>query len=503
MRTTPHSLAPTHEVPTSGVSVHEPSSRLTESTDQHLTPHSLTDTRDSLHREAEGTVRLFRTVLPTKLTLQQVARCFRDDPCPFALVGRWAEGGALVGSEPVRVADDYDDPFRVITELPLVEGVVEGAVGGGWFGYFGYQLGGTIESLPRPPRRSVPLPHYSLAYYDHLLRYDERSGEWWFEALWSPERAAVLQRRLELSRARLAGTAEPVKPYRCDPFVATPDPHTHLRAVRRCRDYIVAGDIFQANLCIKLEAGFTGDPLDLFCKGSEQLNPPYAGFIGGPWGAVVSLSPELFLRRNDREVRTAPIKGTCPRSPSAALEQRRRLLASAKDRAENVMIVDLMRNDLGRVCKFGSIRVPSLVQAEAHPGVWHLVSEVAGELREGADDAALLRATFPPGSITGAPKIRAMEVISELESSAREAYTGSVGFVSPLAGLELNVAIRTFEFGDERAWLGVGGGIVADSDPAAEVRECLTKAMPLVHAVGTSLDGGLHDWSVGKSALRL
>jgi para-aminobenzoate synthetase/4-amino-4-deoxychorismate lyase len=495
-------LTPTHEVPTPYVSVHEPSSRLAEGDGERLTPRSLTDTHGSSHRETESSVKLFRTVLPTKLTLQQVARCFRNDPRPFALTGRWAEGGALVGSERVRVADDYDDPFQVITELPLVEGVVEGAVGGGWFGYFGYQLGGTIESLPRPPRRPVPLPYYSLAYYDHLLRYDERSGEWWFEALWSPGRAVVLQRRLELSRARLAGAAEPAEPYRCDSFVATPDPQTHLGAVRRCRDYIMAGDIFQANLCIRLEAGFTGDPLDLFCKGLERLEPPYTGFIGGPWGAVASLSPELFLRRNGRKVRTAPIKGTCPRSPSAALEQRRRLLASAKDRAENVMIVDLMRNDLGRVCEFGSIRVPSLVQAEAHPGVWHLVSEVTGELREGDDDAALLRATFPPGSITGAPKIRAMEVISELESSAREAYTGSVGFVSPLAGLELSVAIRTFEFGDGRAWLGVGGGIVADSDPEAEFRECLTKAMPLVRAVGASLDGDLNDWSAGKSASR-
>ncbi len=484
------------------MSFQEPSSRLTEGAGERLTPRSRPGTLSLSRRETEGPVRLFRTVLPTKLTPQQVVRCFRDDPWPFALMGRWAQGGALVGSEPVRVADDYDDPFQVITKLPLVEGVVDGAVGGGWFGYFGYQLGGTIESLPRPPRRPVPLPNYSLAYYDHLLRYDERSGEWWFEALWSPERDAVLHSRLELSRARLAGAAEPAKPYQCHPFIVSPDPQTHLGAVGRCRDFIMAGDIFQANLCIRLEADFTGDPLDLFCKGSEQLSPPYAGFIGGPWGAVASLSPELFLRRSGREVRTAPIKGTCPRSPSAALEQRRRLLASAKDRAENVMIVDLMRNDLGRVCKFGSIRVPSLVQAEAHPGVWHLISEVTGELREGTDDAALLRATFPPGSITGAPKVRAMEVISELESSAREAYTGSVGFVSPLAGLELNVAIRTFEFGGGKAWLGVGGGIVADSEPDSEFRECLTKAMPLVRAVGTSLGDDLEDWSVGKSALR-
>ena len=306
------------------VSVHEPSRRLTEGT---------VGTRGSLRREIEGPVRLYRRVLQTELTLQQVIRCFRDDPWPFALVGRWAGGGALVGSEPVRVADDHDDPFGVITELPQVEGVVEGAVGGGWFGYLGYQLGGEIEALLRPPRRPVPLPHYSLAYYDHLLRYDERSGEWWFEALWSPGRAAVLQERLELLRARLAGVAEPARPYRCDPFCATPDPQTHLGVVRQCRDYIMAGDIFQANLCIRLEAGFTGAPLDLFCKGSELLNPPYAGFVGGSWGAVASLSPELFLSRNGREVRTAPIKGTCPRSPFEASEQRRELLASAKNRA--------------------------------------------------------------------------------------------------------------------------------------------------------------------------
>jgi aminodeoxychorismate synthase component I len=484
------------------VSFQEPSSRLTEGAGERLTPSSRPGTHGLSRRETEGSVQLFRTVLPTRLTPQQVIRCFRDDPWPFAFVGRWVGGGALVGSEPVRVADDHDDPFWIMTQLPQVEGAVEGAVGGGWFGYLGYQLGGKIEALPRPPRRPVPLPHFSLAYYDHLLRYDDRSGEWWFEALWSPERAAVLQRRLELSRARLAGVAEPAKPYRCDPFVATPDPRRHLEAVERCRDYIVAGDIFQANLCIRLGAGFAGDPLDLFCRGSERLNPPYASFIGGPWGAVASLSPELFLRRSSRNVRTAPIKGTCPRFPSTALEQRRRLLASAKDRAENVMIVDLMRNDLGRVCEFGSIRVPSLVRAEAHPGVWHLISEVTGELTDGTDDAALLRATFPPGSITGAPKVRAMEVISELESSAREVYTGSIGFVSPLAGLELNVAIRTFEFGGGKAWLGVGGGIVADSEPESEFRECLTKARPLVRAVGACLGEGLNDWSDGRADLR-
>jgi para-aminobenzoate synthetase/4-amino-4-deoxychorismate lyase len=163
------------------------------------------------------------------------------------------------------------------------------------------------------------------------------------------------------------------------------------------------------------------------------------------------------------------------------------LVASAKDKAENVMIVDLMRNDLGRVCSYGTVRAEAEPVVEAHPGVWHLVSSVQGRLREGVRDADLLRATFPPGSVTGAPKVQALLVISELEGSARHAYTGAVGFASPVAGLELNVVIRTIEIAGGRAWIGAGGGIVADSDPDAEVREALDKARPLIAALGAEL----------------
>ena len=151
------------------------------------------------------------------------------------------------------------------------------------------------------------------------------------------------------------------------------------------------------------------------------------------------------------------------------------------------MIVDLMRNDLSRVCVPGSVRVPALLRAEAHPGVWHLVSDVRGTLRDGAGDGELITAAFPPGSVTGAPKVRALEIIHELEATPREAYTGAVGYRSPVAGLELNVAIRTFEFAGDRVWLGSGGGIVADSGDAAEYRECLLKAAPLIRALGATL----------------
>ena len=206
---------------------------------------------------------------------------------------------------------------------------------------------------------------------------------------------------------------------------------------------------------------------------------------------MASLSPELFLRRAGSCVESKPIKGTARRDQAdrdQAEAQRAALERSAKNRAENVMIVDLVRNDLSRVCVPGSVTVPSLLGAEPHPGVWHLVSTVRGTLRSGATDGDLIRAAFPPGSVTGAPKVRALEVIDELEATPREVYTGAIGYRSPVAGLELNVAIRTFEFAAGQVWLGAGGGIVADSDDAAEYAECLIKAIPLLTALGARLD---------------
>jgi para-aminobenzoate synthetase/4-amino-4-deoxychorismate lyase len=248
--------------------------------------------------------------------------------------------------------------------------------------------------------------------------------------------------------------------------------------VLACRRRIHAGDLFQANICTRLEARLSGAPIDLFVAAAGELKPDRAAFLDGPWGAVASLSPELFLERRGQRVRSAPIKGTRPPG------EREALLASAKDRAENVMIVDLVRNDLGRVCVPGSIGVDALAQARAHVHVTHLVSEVSGTLRDGIGNDELVRAAFPPGSVTGAPKVAALNVIAELESSPRSVYTGAIGFASPVAGMELSVAIRTFEFRGERAWLGVGGGIVADSDPHAEARECAIKAAPLLRAIG-------------------
>jgi para-aminobenzoate synthetase/4-amino-4-deoxychorismate lyase len=415
----------------------------------------------------------------------------RDDERPFALIGRWAGGGALVGSQPVRVADRDDDPFQLVEELPLIAaaGGSGGSVGvgGGWFGYLGYGLAGRVEEVGASPPSGCRLPDFELAFYDHLLHRDDR-GRWWFEALWTPARGlAIRGRLLELGR-RGRATPRP-RAFATTPWAIRPGAGGHASAVEACRERVHAGDLFQANLSVRASARITGDPIDLFVTAAAGLRPDRAAFAGGPWGAIASLSPELFIERHGRGVRSAPIKGTARRMAEAGGDRASagRLGASAKNRAENVMIVDLVRNDLGRVCEPGSIRVVALAAARAHAGVWHLVSEVVGSVAADLGDGALVRAAFPPGSVTGAPKVAAIDVIAELESSAREVYTGAIGFASPAAGLELSVAIRTFEFAGEDVWLGVGGGIVADSDPAEEVAECLTKLEPLLAAIGGRL----------------
>ncbi len=409
-----------------------------------------------------------RTELEWDLAPERAALLVRGDERPFVLSGAWAGGGAVVGSEPVRVAGPGADPFALLDEVAPVSG---DGVHGGWVGWLGYRLGARVERLDAGPPRPWPQPDFQLAFYDHLLRLDA-DGRWWFECLWTPERAQALAAREAELRARVP---QP-RPFATGSWRPLPEPAGHELAVDAARERIHAGDLFQANVCLRLESTLEGDALDLFSAGVAALAPDRAAFVNG---TIASLSPELFLERRGRHVRTAPIKGTRPRSDDPAELER-----SAKDRAENTMIVDLMRNDLGRVCVPGSVKVDALAQARAHAGVWHLVSEVSGELRDGAGDADLVRACFPPGSVTGAPKIAAMNVIAEVESTGREAYTGAIGFASPCAGLELSVAIRTFEFAGDRVWLGVGGGVVADSDPAAEARECAVKATPLLDAIG-------------------
>ena len=430
-------------------------------------------------------LRLERRPLDVRASVADALRAVRDERRPFALCGRWAGGGALVGSEPLKLAPAGVQALESLA-VPAVPGP-EGAVGGGWFGYLGYGLGAEIEEVGPPPPRPDPLPAASLAFYDHLLRLDG-DGQWWFEALVDERRSdALAARRYELER-RLR-EAPPRRGWRTEGMTLRgPGAGGHLRAVAECVERIRSGEIFQANLALRLEGTLRGSGADAFAEAMGRLEPPYGAYLGLDRGAILSFSPELFLRRRGRTVVTAPIKGTLARREGGEPDAGRATLAgSRKDAAENVMIVDLMRNDLGRVCRPGSIRASDRPAVEAHPGVWHLVSRVEGTLRDDVDDGELVRAAFPPGSVTGAPKIQATKVISALEPTGREAYTGAIGYASPVAGLELSVAIRTFEILRERLWLGAGGGVVADSDPAAELAEALAKARPLAAALGCGI----------------
>jgi para-aminobenzoate synthetase component 1 len=264
------------------------------------------------------------------------------------------------------------------------------------------------------------------------------------------------------------------------------DRDAHRAGVLACLEAIRAGEVYQACVCTQFAGMVAGDPLDVFIDGVARTAPARAAYVAGPWGAVASLSPELFLRRRGHVVTSSPIKGTLPLdAPPSALR------ASVKDVAENIMIVDLVRNDLGRVAVTGSVTVPELLLVRPAPGVWHLVSTVSARVPVELPTSALLDAAFPPASVTGTPKLRARQLISQWERFRRGVYCGTVGFASPLAGCELNVAIRTVEFDSAgNALLGSGGGITADSDADAEWDECLHKAAPIIglkSAVAASL----------------
>lgn len=268
-------------------------------------------------------------------------------------------------------------------------------------------------------------------------------------------------------------------------FCKTPNPE-YLQQVQTVLDFVHAGDILQANLSHRLESTFEGDTFALY-QALTRANPaPYAAFLQGDGFAIASVSPEQFLHVRGRQVTAKPIKGTRLRSADAQQDKvaHDELQASEKDRAENVMIVDLMRNDLGRVAKIGSVKVKYLFEVEAHPSVWQMVSTVIAELRENADLVDVLRACWPPGSMTGAPKVHAMSIIENLEPVRRGPYAGAIGYMDVSGDMNLSVIIRTAIISQNRVTVQVGGAIVADSDPVSELDESYAKGRKIFETLG-------------------
>ncbi len=369
---------------------------------------------------------------------------------------------------------------------------------GGAVGYFSYDLCHFIERLPSLAVDDLQLPECYLALYDVVIGYDLLEGSAYLVSTGFPEtgglaRADRAGRRMAELKA-LASRPPPMT-FSTDSLRTTPAAEglksnfTHdeyLRAVSRAREYIIAGDIFQVNLSQRFEARLDIQAHELYRK-VRAINPaPFGGYLGFDGVNVVSCSPERFLQLRGKEVETRPVKGTRPRGQTPFEDGllAAELGSSIKDRAENIMIVDLERNDLGRVCEYGSVRVVEKAILETYPTVFHLTSTVVGKLRQDKNYIDLLKATFPGGSITGAPKVRAMEIIDELEPTKRSVYTGSIGYLGFNGDIDLNIAIRTFLVKGNRAYFQAGGGIVYDSEPEAEYLETLDKARALFEALG-------------------
>ncbi len=393
------------------------------------------------------------------------------------------------------------DPFDLLRALAPAGALQRAAPGlpfaGGAIGYLGYGLRHALERLP--PRAPDPLGHPDAWFglYDRAVVFDHLEHR---TVLVATGLGAAGERQREMRagdglRDLRAALAAPVSARRARAVparrraVLKTGKAAYLNSIVRALGYIAAGDVYQVNLSHRIECPFEGDPFDLFAE-LARLNPaPFAAFIDAGEFQVVSASPERFISLQGDRTRSGPIKGTRPRGATPEQDQRlaSELLASAKDRAENVMIADLVRNDLGRVCETGSVSVETLCALQSFATVHHLVTTVCGRLRADTDRIELLRALFPGGSMTGAPKVRAMEIIAELEGEERGVYSGGIGYLSLDGGMDFNIVIRTLVCAGGIAHLRVGGAIVADSDPETEHRETLDKARALLEVLGADL----------------
>jgi para-aminobenzoate synthetase component 1 len=480
----------------------------------------------------------------TPLTAPELFELIKDNPYSFFLdsgmdpqrLGRYS----FLGSEPFLVMSSRGSEITLVRgqEHEVQHGNPFDAMGklleiykldhcpapvpflGGAVGYFSYDLCHFIERLPSTAIDDLKLPESYFAFYDAIMAFDHLEGKAYLVATGFPE----LEEGQRLRRARMR--LEEMKDWLCpshsviavsrspeqsegeakqsrdrDGFVAIAprndrqnkeitlksnfSPEEYIKAVNRVREYIAAGDVFQVNLSQRFETDLEIPPYELY-KRLRTVNPaPFASYLNFPGLAIVSASPERFLKVQGDLVETRPIKGTRPRGRDPVEDQSlaQELIHSIKDRAENVMIVDLERNDLGRVCHYGTVKVTELAILETFPTVFHLTSTVVGRLRRGKSNIDLLKATFPGGSITGAPKVRAMEIIDELEPTKRSVYTGSIGYLSFNEDMDINIVIRTFLIKEGKAYFQVGGGIIYDSDSEAEYMETLDKAKALIRAL--------------------
>jgi para-aminobenzoate synthetase component 1 len=429
--------------------------------------------------------------------LDAVSEAFAMQPSVSILGGNSAviDGGGFSywAAEPREVFEfrwqqtaPFDRLRRILSKYAIANDadVPDGVFRGGWIGYFGYELGRHIETLPQTTIDDLEMPLISLRFYDRFATYDHSRGTYWLLAM--ERRDDEESQGIELRDMPKAD----VESVRLSRFRANMSQADYIRSVHRIKRYILDGDVYQVSFSQRFDCPFTGRPIDLF-HWQNRFNPsPYAAFIDAGSHQIVSASPELFMDIHDGRIRTKPIKGTRPRLVGNDPHSQRinqchldELLTSEKEQAELNMIVDLERNDLARICKPGTRKVVQPRTIETCPTVFHAVATVAGDLRADVGFTEAMKAVFPGGSVTGAPKIRAMEIINELEPTVRGVYTGSIGFIGLDGTACLNIGIRTIIITAGKAFVQTGGGIVADSDPRAEWEESLTKARALLAGI--------------------
>jgi len=377
---------------------------------------------------------------------------------------------------------------------------------GGAVGFLSYDLKNEIESLSNDTSDDLNLPLWRFAWYDGIVIYDHLEEKYWITACGMDEDGTC---HTDLAQERVEALEQLLCPFIPEQLVETEElitmtnpPHStiepsvshsqYLKDLKRVIDYIYAGDIYQANLTQRFSIAWAGDIWNLYAQLHMQNPAPFAAFLPYSDFQILCSSPERFIRiQADGQIETRPIKGTRPRGTSVEDDQLQafELEKSPKDRAELTMIIDLERNDLGRICEFGTVKVTDLIQLEQYPTVWHLASTITGQLKQGLEPSAILKAVFPGGSITGAPKIRAMEIIEELELYKRGLYTGSIGYMGFDGAWDFNIVIRTILMKNGNAYIHVGGGIVADSIPESEYIETLDKAKALFRVLKGRLDG--------------
>ncbi|WP_434339772.1 aminodeoxychorismate synthase component I [Motilimonas cestriensis] len=388
---------------------------------------------------------------------------------PLALVQDWRK--KLFSQDLGQPCCLIDDALP-LTELPF---------NGGAMGCFSYDLGRQFERMPNQAQHDLPLPDMAVGFYDWALIIDHQIQQVHLVAN-GPKATQIIEQRLAWLHQLTDNKANTV------PFALESDWQSNMsqrqyqEKFEQVQSYLHSGDCYQVNLAQRFMAQYRGDEYQAYLTLVQANQAPFSCFMRLTQGCVLSISPERFLKLEGNKVETKPIKGTRPRmTESQADAAMKHALATAeKDRAENLMIVDLLRNDIGRVCTPGSVAVPELFAIESYPAVHHLVSTVTGELAPPYEAEDLLRACFPGGSITGAPKIRAMEIIEELEPHRRSYYCGSLGYISAEGNMDTNIAIRTVVCVHNQLYCWAGGGLVADSEAAAEYQETFDKVAKIL-----------------------